>query len=186
MPEEPLRWNTGLKWNGTISTNNNNMSENNKISIVIPQTRVDLIHQHLDAVLVEILEFAAELTPQERLDPHTIGVKRGAMVSTFETQMAQNPKCVPGFIELPEKAKDVDAWKIVAAMIAKVNTIMTLLGDTEHVLGSDLLTTYEAFYRFSQECAGQGVAGAAAVVDALKVFFPQGRKAKKPGTPPTA
>lgn len=195
MPEEPLRYNSGLKWgtpglkwNGTISTTNNNthnMSETNKISIEIPAADKTAILAKLDEIIVLILKFAIELSTDEREDTHTIGVKRAAMVATFDTQMAQNLTLVPGYIDIAEKGKDSASWSDVAEMIAKVNTVASLLGDTHHVIGSDLLTAYEGFYGYAKDAANRGIAGASAVVEALRPFFPQGRKAKKPVTPPT-
>ncbi len=161
------------------------MSETNKISIEIPAADKAAILAKLDEIIVLILKFAFELSTDEREDTHTIGVKRAAMVATFDTQMAQNPALIPGYVNLAEKGKDSTAWKDVAEMIAKVNTIASLLDDTEHVLGSDLLTAYESFYGYVKDASDRGVAGATAVVEALRPFFPQGRKAKKPVTPPT-
>lgn len=162
------------------------MSDTNRISITIPPTVKSGILAKLDECIVLILEFAVELSTAERDDTHTIGIKRAAMVTTFDTQMSQNPTLVPNYIDTAEKTKDSASWGDVAEMVAKVNTIASLLGDTHHLLGSDLLTAYEGFYGYAKDAADRGVAGASAVVEALRPFFPQGRKAKKPGTPPAA
>lgn len=162
------------------------MSDTNKISIIIPAADKTAILAKLDEIIELILKFAVELSTAERDDTHTIGVKRAAMVTTFDTQMSQNPTLVPGYIDTAEKDKDSAAWSDVAEMIGKVNTVASLLGDTQHVLGSDLITAYEGFYGYAKDAADRGVAGAGAVVEALRPFFPQGRKPKKPGTPPAA
>ena len=150
------------------------MTNDNRISIAIAPADKTAFLAKVAELRTLALTFAVAMTAEDRKKIPTIGTKREAMVATFDTQMELRDDLVPSFLVAAEKAKDSTAWVDINDLLAPLDEVKELLGDTKHLVGADLLTAYRAFYAAVQQAAEHGVAGADTCLNALKPFFPRG------------
>jgi hypothetical protein len=149
----------------------------NRISITIDPADITAWNTHLAALRAIAAKYAFGLTPEERQGTPTIGPKREAMVNTFDASMAASPALVPSYVSVPEKDKDSAAWKTTALWTSGLDEVREMVGDTNHLLGSELLANaYLPYYGNVQQAAKNGVPGADAKLAELKQFFPRGQR----------
>lgn len=189
MPDELLTWDPDdesftwdsplpIGWDFLLPNLNPTpiMSDENQISIVIAPATKTAILAKLAELRALVLEFAINLTPDERMHTPTISTERSAMVTTFDMQMATHPDVIPGYVDMPEKDKDSAAFGDLAEMLAPAMEICEMLSDTVHLVGADLLKAYLTFYSAVQMAAKNNVPGATTLLEDLRRFIPRGRK----------
>ncbi len=158
------------------------MSEANKISqTVSAQDRADVLAAF--ATIKAKLPWLRNLTPAQSKRMPTLGTERGGMDETFAMEMAAHPEFVPGFIDMAELAKDRELWLALSEFLACATENQAALQDTQQIVGSDIYGAYLAFYQNVRQAARRAIAGAEAVYQNLRRFFPSGSEPPAP-TPP--
>ena len=179
-----MAWNTpGLVWNGAVpQPHYKTMPNDNKISAILSaQDRTDVLAAF--ETIKTKLPFLINLTPVERRRMPTLGTERGGMDETFSMEMASHPELVPGFVDVPELAKDRALWTALAEFLSCAKEVCEGIEDTHQVAGSDIYMAYLSFYQNVRQAARRGVVGADAIYQNLRRFFPSGGPTPPP-TPP--
>ena len=164
----------GLTWDGEAPNTSIHMPSDNRISITFAAADKTAVTTKLNEIRTILRNYAMNLTPQERKEIPTISTERGAMINTFDAQMAAHPELVPGFVDIAEKNLDSAAWQDALGMYRSAGEVFEILDDLLHLLGADLLTAYLAFYGNVKNAARHNVAGGTTVYEDLRRFFPRG------------
>ena len=190
----PLTWDSpaNLTWDSPEltwdSSNNNNtttykvMPNDNRISAILSDADKAAVLAAFQ-VIKDKLPFLINLTPAERQSIPTLGTTRGGMDEAFATAMAAHPELVPGFVDVPELAKDRALWLPLAEILQLSTEVCEGIADTHALAGSDIYMAYLSFYQNVKQAAKRGVPGADAIYQNLRRFFPRGASTTPP-TPP--
>jgi hypothetical protein len=108
-----------------------------------------------------------------------MGPKSVSFVSSAAQHAQQNPKFVPGFVDVPELAKDVDAVVLLSQLLNQVAPLCKQLEDTILLAGSEAYSAALSFYKSVGDAAKKNVPGAEVIYNDLKTKLPQA-KARKP------
>ncbi|MBI5778935.1 MAG: hypothetical protein HZA49_05710 [Planctomycetes bacterium] len=92
------------------------------------------------------------------------------------------PSIVPGYIDLAELNRDMQARRDLIPRLRRATSIMESMDDTALLLGSDVFTNCLAFYKAVKAAAQANVPGSTSVYQDLAAQFP-GRPRSIP-TPP--
>ena len=185
---EPLRWNTpGAKWNGNVEDiiQPHRPMQQNDLSITITAAKEADVIAKAEALRASIAEFAVTLTDAQRQGYFKLSDLRLPFHNKSRDYMHQQTATVPpGTIDLTEYDKDQAAWDSVGRMIAKVNTILQPLVDTQTVAGADMLNADLFYYNYLPLAARAGTPGAEDIHGDLKSVYPGRGPTPKPPTPP--
>lgn len=155
------------------------MPDDNRISASLADADKTLILQKI-AEIRALLPFLLNLTPDERQTMPKLGEKTLAFDEKCASYMAQNPKLVPSFVELPEMEKDRALRTPLSDVARELNLLTQAVDDSTTIVGHEIYMAELAFYQNVRQAAKRGVAGAQAIFDDLKTRFPGGN-----GTPAT-
>ncbi len=184
---QPLRFDMpGAKWDGTVeelnlSTPHHPMQQND-LSITITSAQEADIIAAADALIAKIAAFAMTITDQQRQGYFKLSDMRLPFHEKCRDYMHQNAATVPSTIDVAEYDKDQAAWDALTRMIAKVNTILQPLVDTQTVAGADMLNADLFYYNYLPLAAKAGTASAQDIYGVLKQSYPGRGPTPKPAT----
>ncbi len=186
---QPLRWDMGpeFTWDGKVPArsyqNQHTPMQQNDLSIVITSQQEADIIAAADALIAKIAAFAMTITDDQRAGYFKLSDQRLPFHEKCRDYMHQQAATVPGTIDLTEYDKEQAAWDALGRIIAKVNTILQPLVDTQTVAGADMLNADLFYYNYLPLAAKAGTAGAEDIHSDLKASYPgRGPTTPKPAT----
>lgn len=184
---QPLRWDMGPEytWDGNVpaSAYPPTAMQQNDIAITITPAQETAFNAAAQALTDLIAAFTVTITDAQRATYFKLGDARLAFHNKCRDYMHQQPGTVPPTVNLTEYDKDETSRNAVDRMIAKANTILQPLVDTQTVLGADLLDADLSYYNYLPLAANAGQAGAQDIHGDLKTSYPGGRRPKPPAPP---
>lgn len=162
------------------------MAQQNIASTRIVAAKVAEAKTHLEAALVIMREFGIGLTPAQRSELPTIGQENSQMVSNGVALIQDNAGWFPADTDAFDRAEvlaDNADRTTLKPLEAPVKEIYELFRDTNHAIGSDVITgVYAASPYIIQGSKLSGQNNDA--VNQFRSYFKRNR-ARKPPTPPT-
>ena len=158
------------------------MNINNKISAVMTEEQL----ANVAAATVTIatnMPFRQAMSAALKRKYPTIGPERAGMVPIFFAAMVNHPEFLPGYLSMAEVTKDRDLWTQLLTPQIQVRNEATLIDDTRHALGSDLLMAFYGYYNNAKEAALRNIPGAQEIVDMLAPWFERSAEEEEPPAP---
>jgi len=160
------------------------MPDDNRISAQLTDANKATLLQKIGEIRA-LLPFLLNLTPDERQTLPKLGDKTLAFDEKCASHMAQNPKLVPGFVDLAELEKDRALRTPLSDVVRELDSLTQAVDDTVTLVGHEIYMAELAFYQNVRQAAKRGVSGAQAIYDDLKDRFPgSGATPAVPPTPP--
>jgi len=143
----------------------------NKVSVTISEEASANIQQAL-TVLLQNLPELINLKEDERHALPKMGDKTVAFVNKNLEYAKQNPRVVPGFLDMVEFEKDVVAATDLRKVLIPLQQLVEKLDDTTMQAGSEAYTAALIFYNAVKGAAKAGEPGMKNVYDDLQARFP--------------
>src|SRR3989339_1188162 len=129
------------------------MALDNLISVVFNPSDLPAIDAALGSIEAALSGKVINLTPEERRRYASISNETAQWVQKCRGYMNQVPALVPGYIDLAELDRDVQARRDLMPRLRRARSILESMDDTALLLGSDVWTNCLAFYRAVREAA---------------------------------
>jgi hypothetical protein len=152
------------------------------ISAELTDATVTTILAKIDEIRA-LLPFAIGLTPGERQSLPKMRQPSSYFVEDALNSAQQNPNFVPPYLDVAEGRKDLALFRQLTRVLVPMQQLFEAADDTTLAVGSEAYTGMLTYYNSAKRAAKDGVPGADAVVNALKVRFAQA--ASSPSTPPS-
>lgn len=143
----------------------------NKVSVTISEEASANIQKAI-TVLLQNLPELINLTNEERQVNPKMGDKTVAFVSKNLEYSKQNPRVVPGFLDMVEFEKDVVAVTELKKVLIPLQQLVEKLDDTTMQAGSEAYTAALIFYNAVKGAAKAGEPGMKTIYEDLKSRFP--------------
>jgi len=143
----------------------------NKVSVTISEEASINIQKAITALLQNLPDLI-NLTNEERQVNPKMGDKTVAFVSKNLEYSKQNPRVVPGFLDILEFEKDVVAVTELKKVLMPLQQLVEKLDDTTMQAGSEAYTAALIFYNAVKGAAKAGEPGMKAIYEDLKSRFP--------------
>ena len=143
----------------------------NKVSITIDEEAMTTISQALTAIRQNLPELI-NLKEEERHVLPKMGDKTVAFVNKNLEYAKQNPRVVPGFLDMVEFEKDVIAVNDFRKVLIPLQQLVEKLNDTTLQAGSEAYTAALIFYNAVKGATKAGEPGMKNVYDNLQSRFP--------------
>jgi hypothetical protein len=156
---------------GGFGNKESSMSNDNRISAVMPDEDVNLIQLSLTNIR-HALPFLVTLSGQERRELPKMGPKSVGFDEKCTTYMTNRPEFVPGFVDPVEVQKDRALRAQLLRFASELETLTNSVDDTLQLVSSEIWMADLAYYQTAREAAHRGRAGAQDVYDALSTRFP--------------
>lgn len=155
-------------------------SNENLVSIVIPQPELQAVLNHLQQVSTILKPYLIALTQEER---QTIPKMKDKTISFVEKALdyaVSNPEFTPPYMNVPELQIDLNAVKDLTAIMQQIQPLASNINDTEMLSGSEAYVAALTYYNSVKHAAKINVPSAKPIYDDLKKRFEgQGQKDKK-------
>lgn len=176
----------GITWDAVVSTIPSSpiMASDNRISIEITPAQKTIIVDAVAALKTALDGIIINLTKEERQSLPKIADKTLAFDEKCKAYMASRPELVPGFIDMPELAKDRKLIDDLLPCLRELAPICEGLEDTVSLAYTDVYVADLAFNASVKQAAKRGVPGTDTIYDDLKERFP-GRPKASGSTPST-
>jgi hypothetical protein len=159
----------------------------NRISFTISPEQlahVQAVTQDLQATLLPLV---VELGPDDRRVLPKMSTKTVEFVTKTLEHMRANPDLKPGYVDIDEFSRDLDAVRVLRSMLAPLQQIVDLLDDSLTLSASEAYSAALVCYQGAKGAARLNMPGAKVVVDDLaRQFAGRGVRAGVPGTPAPA
>jgi len=161
----------------------------NSISNVVSYTITDEARQASDtateALMTQLKPTLLSLNDGDRRALPRIGAKHEVLITKALHYARTNPELLPGFIDVEEYQRDVDALQILTPYRQALGQLLQMLDDTIDQARSEGYAAGLAAYQMSKTGAKLNQPGAMAVRDDLAACFANyGRRAKVTTPPP--
>ncbi|MFA9372430.1 MAG: hypothetical protein ACERIH_12035 [Labilibaculum antarcticum] len=148
------------------------MTIENRISIKVEGAKREAIETNLNGLKTELSSLLIALSADEKKDLPKIGEHYMDFVDRAFEGAEKNPELVPPYLKLDEVKVDMDAWKLLHAIERDLERLVSLLGDTATLSGSEAYSSMLSFYNFLKQAAKDGVPNAKPLYNSLKHYFP--------------
>jgi hypothetical protein len=154
------------------------MSNQNQISVTIPEEVVESVKQHFIEVALLLAPYIINLTPEAILQLPKMGDKSYVFVTKGLEYMKLSGTPMPTYVDVPELEKDVIAFDTLRQIRQVLAPTIDQIDDTMVLAGSEAYVAVLAFYSYIKGAAKANVPGAKTIYDDLSTRFP-GRSPKK-------
>ena len=159
------------------------MALDNLISVAFTPPELATIDAALASIEATLAGKVINLTPEERRRYAAVSNEMSQWVQKCRGYMTQMPAIVPGYINLPELDRDMQARRELNQRLRRAKSVLESMDDTVLLLGNDVLNSCYAFYRAVKSASLANVPGSTSIYQDLAQQFP-GRPASVP-PPPT-
>jgi hypothetical protein len=143
----------------------------NKVSVTISEEAIANINEAIKVIIQNLPEMI-NLTPEERQLTLKMGDKTVAFVSKNLEYSKQNPRVVPGFLDIREFEKDVIVVTELKKVLIPLQQLVEKLDDTTMQAGSEAYAASRIFYNAVKGAAKAGEPGMKTIYEDLKARFP--------------
>lgn len=155
------------------------MSQQNKISVEIPEAIESKVKSLLDEVTQNLNPFLIGLSKAERKSLPKMSDKTVAFVDKAVSYSASNKEFAPDFLDIAEMNKDINLVKTLKPVFDKVAQLYSDLNDTMMLAGSEAYLGARYYYKLVGFAASQGNVSAKPIAEDLSARFPGGGRKKK-------
>lgn len=149
----------------------------NRISLNIAEEEKTAIQTALQTLQDKLIPQLITLSTDERSRLPKMGDKNFSFVKDAKLHIDQNPKLVPGYLDIEEMTIDLQAVEELKEYYNTLQQILQAVDDTIMLSGSEAMTTALSFYAAVKGATKQKAPGAKVVYDDLKRYFAgRGRK----------
>ena len=153
------------------------MSNENRISLAIPDETVTAVKQHFAEAASLLAPYLVNLTPDDRKSLPKLGDKGYAFVTKGNEYLQLPSTPVPPYLNVLEVGVDLKGYEALRQLLQAIMPVIDRLNDTMTLSGSEAYGAVLTFYNYIKGAAKAGVPGAQTIYDDLSARFP-GRKAK--------
>ena len=153
------------------------MSNENRISLAIPDDIVNMVKQHLTEVAQLLSPYLVNLTPEDKKSLPKVGDKGYSFVNKGNEYLQLPSTPVPPYLNVPEVSIDLKGYDTLRQIMQVIMPTIDRLDDSMTLSGSEAYMGVLAFYNYIKGAAKAGVPGAQTIYDDLSARFP-GRKVK--------
>lgn len=154
------------------------MSNNNNISIQIPEENLQIVRESLANMEAALMPFLLALSPEQRRTIPRMNDGSRPFVAKVMGYATSEPKFVPPFVDVREMQKDWNTLADLVPIFRSVDQIRSLLNDTIMLAGSEVYVASLGYYKSVKLGARMNVPNAKAIHEDLKARFERQGKAK--------
>lgn len=147
------------------------MTNQNQISVEIPQTVIDRVTGNLQECRTLLAPFLQGLTLEERMSLFKMGDKTVATVQKVKSYMDTNPEFIPAYMNQAEFLKDEKLVSQLSPIVNLATQIAVDAEDTVMLAGSEAIHSALLYYGTVREAYTKGVVTAKPVYDDLVQRF---------------
>jgi hypothetical protein len=162
----------------------------NRISLVIPLEVMQKIQAAQQTLTAELNPYLVKLTVDERQVLPKIGPRKSDFVARAMSYMRVMPQYLPGFVDIDEFQKDLDALVTLGELQHQIGSTSAMIEDSMMLAGSEALVVALSIYDSLKSAARRGSAqaqeAAADLAERLGTRGPNKSTAKPPVEPTPA
>lgn len=147
------------------------MSNENKVSIVIPDDEIKQVNDALKLVSNILKKYTVALSPVERRKKAKMGNKTIGFVEKIMEYTVSNPEFIPSYLKVEDLNTDFTAADILTNMFRMSSQINNELNDTILLCGSESYIAALIYYNTVKQASKDNVLGAKTVYEDLKKQF---------------
>ncbi len=140
----------------------------NKISLEINDDEIKEITEAVRVLKEKLEPKLVKLTPDERKELIRLSGKAIDFVYLAYDFAKDNPTLVPGYLEVPEMKKDMDAVNKLNDILAPLEQLCTLIDDSISLAGSEAYIAALAFFTAVKGAAKMNIPGAEEIHEKLR------------------
>jgi hypothetical protein len=144
----------------------------NRISLVWPPEKRQATEAALLVVEENLHPELIGLMPEERRDMAKLGPRTSDFVKSAIGYMRSMPQYLPGFVDIEEFQRDLDAVELLRALLIRIDTTRGLIADTMMLAGSEAFAAGLSCYDALKTAAKHGSPEAVAAVNDLAARLP--------------
>ncbi|GAA4275500.1 hypothetical protein [Aquimarina mytili] len=147
------------------------MSQENQISVVIPQDVIDNITNKLQECKNDLAPYLQALTANDRSGLFKMGDKSLPTVQKVKSYAETNPEFVPGYMDTQEFLKDETVVSQLTPIANILEQLFSDVDDTRLLAGSEALQAALLYYGQIKEANKKGVKSAKPIYEDLRQRF---------------
>ena len=148
------------------------MTNNNRISLAIPQETVDQVKQLYSQIHSILAPYLLNLSVEERMELPKMGEKSIPFVTKGSEYLGNRDNSVPEYIDKNGLVIDLTGFETIRQILQIAQPTIDLLDDTMKLCGSEAYVTVLMYYNYLKGAAKAGVPGAKTIYDDLSTRFP--------------
>jgi hypothetical protein len=160
-----------------------NSMQRNRISLVISPEDLQTIHGSLQTARSTLEPHMVSLLPEERREMVKMGPRTSEFVTVTMEYMRAMPQYLPGFVDIDEFQRDLDAVQLLRSLLREVDAIRDMLSDSLKLSGGEAYGAGLACYAALKTAAKHGVPEAVVAANDLAERMPT-RNSTKAAPPP--
>ena len=147
------------------------MSNDNLISIEIPQEQLDALDTAINTIKSTLEPYIVTLSVAERKRIPKMNEKTAPFVKKAFEYAVSHPEFTPSYMEVGELKKDVDAFDILNRIGMQLEEISVSLNDTAMQAGSEAYLAALSYYNTVKRAVKDKQASAKVLFEDLKTMF---------------
>jgi hypothetical protein len=156
----------------------------NRISYAPPPESLDRVHSAISILQADLVPNLVDLGPDDIRALPKMSAKTIDFVTRTLNHMRANPDLKPGYVDLEEFARDLDAVAQLRLLLAPLQQIVDLINDSITLSASEAYATSLICYQNTKSAARMNAPGAKVVADDLaRQFAGRGTRNDLTGTP---
>ena len=140
----------------------------NKISLEITDEEIKEIQDAVNVLRQRLEPKLVRLTPDERKELIRMSGKAIDFVYKAYDHAKDNPKLVPGYLEVPEMKKDMEAVNKLNDIMAPLELLCSLIDDSIALAGSEAYVAALAFFTAVKGAAKMNIPGSEQIYESLR------------------
>jgi hypothetical protein len=145
----------------------------NRISLLFPVDDLQLVLGALDTLEAKLNPQLVDLGPDERRTLAKLGPRNVDFVARAMTHLREMPQYKPGFLDVDEFQRDLDAIDLLASLHIKLGKVFDLVDDSLLLAGNEAYKAALACYDALKSAAKMGSLDAKVAVEDLAGRLPQ-------------
>jgi len=150
----------------------------NRISLGIPADDQQAVQAAFQTLIEKLHPHLLSLVPDERREMAKMGPRTSDFVNSTMGYMRAMPQYLPGFVDIEEFQRDLDAVRLLRAFQHQLDQCGDMVGDSLMLAGSEAYAAALSCYDALKTAAKHGSPEAVAAVSDLAERLPQRGAAK--------
>lgn len=152
------------------------MELENRISLSFTDEDIKSIKESIKVLKEKLLPHLVKLDKEDRVGIFEINIKSLGFIEKAYNYAKTNKKLVPGYLDLEEMKKDIDAFKELSNIMAPIEQIYQILNDSIMLAGTEAYTEALAFHTAVKGAVKMEIKGAEDIYEDLRYTRFPGKK----------